>query len=146
MNHRAHQLPFDTKLRKKKKFKKAFELEDSILGREKLADYMSRAEGNSEVGKKLDLISEVQKDELCRGKQLRVRCNGCIMGDLSPSDLVTVAILTTQHFQNIYFIFHSDISLPHANIRPSRNVGLVIMATSNFPAVSMENREITQIP
>ena len=44
-----------------------------------------------------------------------------------------------------YGPFHSDISLPHGAlyIKPSRNVGLVIMATSNFPAVSMENREIT---
>jgi len=33
--YRTHQFPFDAKLRKKKKFKKAFKLENPILGRER---------------------------------------------------------------------------------------------------------------
>lgn len=71
--HRTHQLPFDKKLRKKKKFKKAFQLEDEILDRTKLNEYWDKSSGNSEILRKMNFISEVQKDELCRGKQLRVR-------------------------------------------------------------------------
>lgn len=69
--HRTHQLPFDKKLRKKKKFKKAFQLEDEILDRTKLNEYWDKSSGNSEILRKMNFISEVQKDELCRGKQLR---------------------------------------------------------------------------
>ena len=34
--HRTHQFPYDTKLRKKKKFKKPFKLDEPILSRELL--------------------------------------------------------------------------------------------------------------
>ena len=71
--HRTHQYPFDKKLRKKKKFKKVFQLEEPILSREKLEVYESKAEHDTEVKAKLNFIGEVQMDDLCRGKQLRVR-------------------------------------------------------------------------
>eukprot|EP00095_Tigriopus_kingsejongensis_P006819 maker-scaffold82_size396747-snap-gene-1.16 protein:Tk06819 transcript:maker-scaffold82_size396747-snap-gene-1.16-mRNA-1 annotation:"hypothetical protein DAPPUDRAFT_308081" len=70
-SHRTHQKPFDTKLRKKKKFKKEFKLEDEILGRQKLDYYLSESEKQSEMAQKFNFISEVHKDDLCRGKQLR---------------------------------------------------------------------------
>lgn len=71
--HRSHQYPYDKKLRKKKKFKKAFSLEEPILSREKLEFYQNKAQDNDDYSAKLNFASEVQMDELCRGKQLRVR-------------------------------------------------------------------------
>ena len=70
--HRCHQYPYDKKLRKKKKFKKAFKLEEPVLNRADTEMMHAAARNNEEVGTKLSFASEVQMDDLCRGKQLRV--------------------------------------------------------------------------
>lgn len=72
-SHRTHQYPYDSKLKKKKKFKKGFVLEDPVLGRQKLEQYQAKSETNDEYHSKLSFASEVQMDDLCRGKQLRVK-------------------------------------------------------------------------
>lgn len=72
-DHRCHQYPFDKKLKKKKKFKKGFKLEDPILGRELTQSTIADAEKDSNANQKLNFKSEVQMDSLCRGQQLRVR-------------------------------------------------------------------------
>ena len=68
--HRCHKLPFDTKLRKKKKFKKPKEI-PRILGRKNCEDYHEKMKKDSESTVDVKNISEKQKDELCRGKEIR---------------------------------------------------------------------------
>jgi len=70
--YRTHQYPYDAKLRKKKKFRKAFKLEEPILSRERTERMQARMEADNEVYAEWNFKSEVQLDELCRGKQLRV--------------------------------------------------------------------------
>ena len=69
--HRAHQLPFDKKLKKKKKFKKGFKLENPILGRDTYYKFHNLAERDQNANHELNFKSEVQMDELCRGAQIR---------------------------------------------------------------------------
>ncbi len=71
--YRTHQYPYDKKLRKKKKFKKGFQLEEPVLTREKLEEAVVKSEHSTEEAQKLNFASEVQMDQLCRGNQLRVR-------------------------------------------------------------------------
>ena len=70
--HRTHQFPYDKKLRKKKKFKKGFKLEEPLLERTKLEAALEKAERSQEESNRVNFVSEVQMDQLCRGKQLRV--------------------------------------------------------------------------
>merc|ERR1712223_297310 len=65
--HRCHKLPFNAKLKKKKKFKKLKEM-PVILGRDKLQEIH---ENDADAEKIRKFVSEKQKDELCRGKELR---------------------------------------------------------------------------
>ena len=71
--HRCHQFPFDKKLKKKKKFKKGFKLENPIIGRNLTQSTIQVAEKDSNANQQLTFKSEVQMDFLCRGQQLRVR-------------------------------------------------------------------------
>ena len=70
--HRTHELPFDVKLRKKKKFKKKkLAQKEWIMGRQRYAEQQNRAENDSNFGKEFKNIAEEQKDLLCRGQELR---------------------------------------------------------------------------
>ena len=72
--HRTHAIPFDAKLRKKKKFKKkSSKLVDKewIMGRDVYFEKQSKAEHDSNFGKEFKNIVEEQKDRLCRGEELR---------------------------------------------------------------------------
>merc|ERR1711976_66773 len=68
--HRCHKLPFDEKLRKKKKFKRPKEL-PMILGREKSTELHEEAKRNNKVALDIKNMSEKQKDDLCRGEEIR---------------------------------------------------------------------------
>ena len=77
--HRTHQIPFDKKMQKKKKYKKLKamgQVEDAdskkwIMGRKTYFDKADIAEKNSNYAKEFKNIVEEQKDLLCRGKELR---------------------------------------------------------------------------
>jgi hypothetical protein len=73
--HRTHNLPFDEKLRKKKKFKKSAKKTDKkqtkILDRKSLEKYAKLQEQNSNMVEEVLNIVESQKDDLCRGKEIR---------------------------------------------------------------------------
>ncbi len=72
--HRTHQFPYDKKLRKKKKFKKGFKLEDPVLTRAALDKAMTEKQRDQgSAAQRLNFVTEVQMDQLCRGKKLRVR-------------------------------------------------------------------------
>ena len=68
--HRCHKLPFNAKLKKKKKFKKPKEL-PVILGRDKAQEYHEKEATDADAERIRKNISEKQKDELCRGKEIR---------------------------------------------------------------------------
>ena len=68
--HRCHPKPFDEKLRKKKKFKKPSN-PAPMLGRETFNDLMVKVERDSSYKKVVDNLGELQKDDLCRGKEIR---------------------------------------------------------------------------
>ena len=73
---RTHPQPFDPQLRKKKKFKnkKEFVPEISVYSREKVWLHDSVwLERNEKMKNKFNEAGAWQGDELCRGKQLRVR-------------------------------------------------------------------------
>ena len=69
-DHRCHQMPFDEKLRKKKKYKKAKKF-DTILSRSKQIEYMDKQQKDSSYTSVMKNIVEQQKDALCRGQDLR---------------------------------------------------------------------------
>jgi len=68
--HRCHKIPFDEKLKKKKKFKRPKEL-PLILGREKNMEIQEKAKNDNKVALFIKNVSEKQKDDLCRGKEIR---------------------------------------------------------------------------
>lgn len=68
--HRCHKKPFDPKLKKKKAFKKAEAL-PQILGRKVSKEYEIKASQDSSLGKVVTNAIEKQKDQLCRGQELR---------------------------------------------------------------------------
>ena len=67
---RTNLLPFDEKLRKKKKFKKDFKPKLTILDRETMDYYHNKR--TEDMVKDYYEASSYQADQLCRGKQLRV--------------------------------------------------------------------------
>lgn len=73
---RTHRLPFDAKLRKKKKYKgkkEAFQAQVTVYDRSTVAYYdMQRQKGNETAISLFDEAGAYQGDELCRGEQLRV--------------------------------------------------------------------------
>ena len=69
--HRCHKIPFDEKLKKKKKFKRPKEL-PLILGREKNMEIQEKAKNDNKVALFIKNVSEKQKDDLCRGKEIRL--------------------------------------------------------------------------
>ena len=73
---RTHSVPFDTKLRKKKKYKGKNELTAriSVYDRATVAYYDHQSMRGNETAKSLyDEAGAYQGDELCRGTQLRVK-------------------------------------------------------------------------
>jgi hypothetical protein len=68
--HRCHKKPFDEKLRKKKKYKKEEDL-PMILDRDTFEKLESKADKDSHTAGLIKSISEKQKDDLCRGKEIR---------------------------------------------------------------------------
>ncbi len=71
--HRTHQFPYDSKLRKKKKFSKGFTLKDPVVGRALTERLVQLAPRNNDADHRLSFASEVQMTKLCRGGQIRVR-------------------------------------------------------------------------
>lgn len=69
--HRCHKLPFDKKLRKKKKYKKATE-PTLILGRPAFKEWEDKRKHDSNAGKEFNDAIEIQRDILCRKKEIRV--------------------------------------------------------------------------
>jgi prolyl 4-hydroxylase len=68
--HRCHKLPFDAKLKKKKKYKRPKEL-PKLLGRENCEELYEKMKHDFDGSVAISKISEKQKDELCRGKEIR---------------------------------------------------------------------------
>ena len=69
--YRVHPVPYDQKLKKKKKYKKMPKPEVDIRNRTDLANIEKEAKQHSRIASEFDKFKEQVGDQLCRGKDLR---------------------------------------------------------------------------